>query len=575
MILQDPLAFDQASQPLLRSSFELSPNALPTLERENARQLWESLSLDPEVAQERQNERKRLLMRADTLMRESAAAKAEVLALQAQLAKEQSDRFHHPLIYAGAVAVLGLGVMWAIERRHRLRLEKQQDRPDASKPIVSSHHPSRQQEQAEEHDSDYSLEDSPDLAKDFSTDLSGQPQQKTKEKIHPSASASASAEPTPAWAQAKPLQDLPNDDELLVMLQAQQRASLMARVKRRLGHMFQKQRVAQQETSTQASTEVVSTQGLSQLEFSTQPDPEEMQTDGDRGEGKASPKTVAPKAGLNDTTTDSKKHSDEQILKKKSAHQSSSLMEQLLELRTAVKGLKALGRLPAAAKILREHLNANPDTCTWAYVEYMYLCELIDHRDDFEVIRKRYRSQFNRMAPYWQEPNSYVVGLDGYARAASELCMLWRQDKEVVRSTLSSWLIGPLLGRKLVQLPAYHDLFDLYEMLDYLDDSTDVAMVSSNSAMGLKNLVSKTQAADELQNRTDMPEAPELDFLPTVSLLDLDYEFSSDVTLEQHDVDQSEKAVTIVKPGHFSVDFNVAGTEIGGLFSQPSELDKK
>jgi hypothetical protein len=63
--------------------------------------------------------------------------------------------------------------------------------------------------------------------------------------------------------------------------------------------------------------------------------------------------------------------------------------------------------------------------------------------------------------------------------------------------------------------------------------------------------------------------------VPTVSLLDLDYEFSSDVTLEEREVAQSEKAVTIVKTGNFSVDFNVAGTQMGSLPSLPATLDKK
>jgi hypothetical protein len=64
----------------------------------------------------------------------------------------------------------------------------------------------------------------------------------------------------------------------------------------------------------------------------------------------------------------------------------------------------------------------------------------------------------------------------------------------------------------------------------------------------------------------------EQEFVPTVSFLDLDYEFSSDVTLEESEVQQSEKAVTTVKTGNFSVDFNVAGTQLGALPSVPAEL---
>jgi hypothetical protein len=125
-----------------------------------------------------------------------------------------------------------------------------------------------------------------------------------------------------------------------------------------------------------------------------------------------------------------------------------------------------------------------------------------------------------------------------------------------------------------VQLPAYHDLFDLYEMLEFVaaessvisSDSSDVPNGSAATAGSLGFDAIPTLKADA---------DSEQEFVPTVSLLDLDYEFSSDVTLEESEVQQSETAVTIVKTGNFSVDFNVAGTQLGALSSLPADLAKK
>jgi hypothetical protein len=257
-------------------------------------------------------------------------------------------------------------------------------------------------------------------------------------------------------------------------------------------------------------------------------------------------------------------------------HRGESSMEHLLELRTAVNGLTILGRPEGAARLLEEHIAADPGTCAWAYLQYMHLCEQLELRDDFESMRKQYRQQFNRMAPYWHEPNANVLGLDGYARAANELCTAWSQGSQQAHQILASWLAGPLLARKLVQLPAYQDLFDLYEILELIQLDEQAASISPPA-------IESHQAADDAESsghsldvfETDDEHAAQQDFVPTVSLLDLDYEFSSDVTLQEREVQEAEKAVTTVKTGNFSVDFNVAGTQMGDLTSRPAELSKK
>jgi hypothetical protein len=240
-------------------------------------------------------------------------------------------------------------------------------------------------------------------------------------------------------------------------------------------------------------------------------------------------------------------------------------LEHLLELRTTVEGLCALGRPQEAALLLATHIGLEPHTTAWAYLEYMQLCERLDKPDEFAQMRHAYRKQFNRMPPYWHEPNANVLGLDGYSRAASELCSAWSRGPQAAQQLIQAWLVGAPIGRKFVQLPAFHDLFDLYELLEFANTLEPAAMPVGQVPVREASVVQPG----------NLDANDDADFLPTVSLLDLDYEFSSDVTLDRREAERAETSVTIVKPGEFSLDFNLEGEQTGGLFSQPSPLAEK
>jgi hypothetical protein len=208
---------------------------------------------------------------------------------------------------------------------------------------------------------------------------------------------------------------------------------------------------------------------------------------------------------------------------------SEDAMGHLLEIRMAVQTLCALEQPQAAQKLLEQHIDAVPNTCAWAYMECMDLCSKLGLRDEFEVMRKRYRLQFNRLAPYWMEPNTAVQNLESYERPMGELCAAWAMQ-ERPKALMATWLLGTLHSRRLFQLPAYHDLLDLYEMLEFYDDQSS-----------------------EVQ-----------DFVPTVSLLDLDYEFAIEVKLDAQSEQDVLRAIPTVKTGDFDVDFN--------LITQPGAL---
>jgi hypothetical protein len=598
LILQDPIAFDQSSQPALRSSLELTPSVTPSMEREKARDLWESLSMEPQVAQERQSERRRLIARAEALSQESVTTQAQLAELQAKIARQEQDRFNHPLIYAGGAAILGLGALAWLERRKRLQLQEreldalalQSSTDFAAVPQLAPSLNLDQRHQVESPEMDFSDE----LAQEFATDLEGLPAEKlapiaavspaVDEAELPASPPNLSSTDMPDWAQpqataqhpkmqGKRQVPLPSDLEVAVLSSRyKEKQSLLSLSKRVLGNMLVRKNNLDAASTSHMPTELLSTSSIQTEHPSTL-----LAQDFDEGsqwgvdqesqqafdqELRAQQLRHAQDEDLDAGSYDPDQANIELLTQTRVKPISGeSAMEHLLELRTAVNGLCVLGRPEGALRLLQEHIDSSPDTCAWAYLQYMQVCELLNARDDFEAMRKRYRTQFNRMAPYWFEPNSHVLGLDGYARATSELCNAWKQGKQQAIQTLQTWLLGPMISRKIMQLPAYHDLFDLYEMLEYVDADQAAPVMLRQELTQPEQTFAASEQAD--------------DFVPTVSLLDLDYEFSSDVTLEEKEVAQSERAVTIVKTGNFSVDFNVAGTQLGALPSIPADLARK
>jgi hypothetical protein len=665
LILQDPLAWDQATQPSLRSSTEINMDMVLAMDREKAREMWESINLSPEEALERATERKRLLARSESLTREATQAKNEAIALKAQLAHAQEQRLNHPVVYLGAAGLLGLGALWWLERRKRMRLEERELESYASsygvdlradgKParpsledVFSSLPPDLLPQRAirpepspspaiapvpptalptaltpaplpvpalpAQFQLDPALEDSLDLATDYATDLPGlaptsqpDPLQQSSAPAAPKHSAKRDAgtpphqpsSKTPQWAQPS------KQDKADERKPRSEKGSFLGLSTRVLGNILRRKRQdpnsrlnsqfdsrldsylpsqsnslsPTQLPSTGALTLSPSTAGLGGSTLTALHDGESTQLLHDDAAQNAFEQALlesqihsagaAPQAAYDPDRANIELLSQTRV----TTQSGDDAMEHLLELRTAVMGLIALGRPQGAERLLEEHIAAHPTTCAWAYLEYMQLCEKLEERDNFESMRKRYRLQFNRMAPYWHEPNANVLGLDGYARAAGELCQAWSQSATHAYKTIAGWLVGPMLGRKLVQLPAYHDLLDLYEMLEYHELTSELPVGSGSiagsakaSAAAISFAPIATPTVQEVQSLVE-----EQDFVPTVSLLDLDYEFSTDVTLEENAVEQAERAAVIVKPGNFSVDFNVAGTQLGSL-SAPGSL---
>ena len=614
LILQDPSAFDRETKPVLRLSSELDAQpAVTDMQREQARSLWESLSLEPEMALMQQDERKRLLQRAENSKLELAASKTQALELQAQLVKAQDERLNHPVVYAGAATLIGVASMWFLERRQRMRLQQRElERLAQQSPsLVSDASTKSAATSADEahsylpqQDQVFLLEDSPDLAHDFATDLMGSADSQPLDLTLPN---SALAPVAPLVTPIAPVVAAAVNSGVPIFNQTSTPQASNRSQPQSMDFVPQVSRQAmprhQEDMGLLAASKQVFTNMLRRRsergDFNSAVLPTAAATTS-RYDGLA---TVALIDGhLGDTMkTPYDEQAQEALEQELLAHQlneglranydlvhepthsllstqmppqdEQSTLEYLLELRTAVSGLCALGRHDGAVTLLEAHIAENPSTCAWAYLEHLNICEQKGLRQNFEAMRKCYLQQFNDGAPSWHQPSEKVLSLESYTDEVNELCRAWSQGARVAQTVLATWLAGPMQRRKRMQLPAQHDLFDLYELLEYVDAIGGVALTFVASDHQHADLARTGRLAGSAFT-TAVCDADESEFVPTVSLLDLDYEFSSDVTLEESQVQQSEKAVTVVKPGNFSVDFNVAGTQMGALASVPAELPK-
>jgi hypothetical protein len=526
--LQDPRAGEEAPVPALRLSLELGPSSESGLDRDTAQQTWEALQLKTEDVMAQRVQLREANAKAEAATKLAQAARTEVTQLKAKVQELQDTRWQHPAVYGAGIALAGLSCLWLFERKRRIAVQEH-----AALLLNEAH-------------SVLSIPAGPSLSPmEPIHALPSETAQLVEDVLPPetlsppeTALLSEAAQPAEDKLQHSPVADSVKDSiiqdpiaefisqEDLLPYRPPQAAPVVFQKKPSLWkRLFSKPQKAvfansraqshlghHSSLSTAPSTEI----DLDLYEANTEL--EDMQ---------------APDEDLHDSVLATVELLTQTRIKPAS---SDDALGHLLEMRMAVQALMDLQRPHAAQLLLQQHIDAVPNTCAWAYMEYLDLCSKLGQRDAFEAMRKRYRLQFNRLAPYWMEPNASVQSLDSYERPMAELCAVW-DSLERSKVLMATWLLGTLHSRRLFQLPAYHDLLDLYEMLEFYDDQVP---------------------------------SPQ-DFLPTVSLLELDYEFAIEVKLEAQSDDNALRAVPTVKTGDFAVDFNLTqgNTELGALTKIP------
>jgi hypothetical protein len=512
LILQDPRAWDQAQTPALKGSNEISPLSSGQLDAATAQQTWQAVQLTSDEVAEKLSQLRTVNASNQKANQKIQALQVESTNLRQQVQHHESQSWQQPALLATAVLAVGLTWLWLSERRQRQRVQEDMllfhDADNSvlampEGPSLNFAEPEPEQPKIQ------------DLISDPISDAI------LPEDLLPYAKANPVPSPTPAPVFTKP--------KALVKPIVQKEVASWWKLGKRKSATFVNSVDAYNSTSARSSGHLYAQ--------STQIEPYDELAELDQFE------VLAEQNGYDHASAQVELLAQTRI----KPASSEDAMGHLLEVRMAVRALCALEKTDAATKLLMQHIEAVPNTCAWAYVEYLHLCLLLGRRDDFEAMRKRYRLQFNRLAPYWMEPNAAVQALETYDRPMSELCAAW-PTQEQAKTLITTWLLGNLHSRRLFQLVAYHDLMDLYEMFEFYDESP-------------------------LNN-------PE--FVPTVSLLDLDYEFAVEVTLEAQSDQDALRAIPTVKTGDFAVDVNLTQypTEPGSLTaivepSKPASLPSR
>jgi hypothetical protein len=472
LILQDPRIWDEAHVPALRLSQELTLGNESGLDRTSLQRTWDALQLRPEEIISQSIQLQDANAKTETAIKQANLAHTELVQAQTKLQQLQDTLWQHPAVYAGSAAILGLGCLWIFERKKRMAAQEHTEL------LMSESHSVLERPEGPASDS-HTLEDHA-LVRAKNTlqpvlDSAGQEieNQDFFAVTPPVTLTKTSFEVAPPWWSRKRRAN-PIAKQIPQPAMPSLPASIDPHVEIKL---------------YEGSTEVEDMQAPAENVSNAEIDTEQLKS------------TVVPSVPSKDAMT------------------------YLLEIRMTVQTFYALEQPYSAHQLLEQHINAVPNTCAWAYMEYLDISTKLGLRDAFEAMRTRYRLQFNRLAPYWMEPNASVQHLDSYERPMSELCAAWPlQDRP--KALIATWLLGNLQSRRLFQLPAYHDLLDLYEMLEFYGH--------------------------------DLVESQ--DFVPTVSLLELDYEFAVEVSLDAESANDALRAIPTVKPGDFAVDFNLAQT---------------
>jgi hypothetical protein len=586
LVLDSPASGLRASDQLT-----LDPEVMTDVEREQRRELWNSAQMSPEEVLSQRLELQSLRNDRGQFDAQLGRMQTRANQLQTELRDAQDNRFHHPLVYAGAAALVGASAMWIVERRKRLQRERivaaQRMRlrdfvmgastssavlqdplsKPAQLPVQAASQDLQEEDlhsviQQEFQTSLPGLEPMPEPPQWESVEIVEKPLEIKPAEIEPAIASNLGAAPAAATKTTPQAESVRVAERSQVVVN-QEVAPFPEDVfekarpwwKRRLRRPSAAGKLGVDTSYGQGASSLISqtasTQFLGDSRYGPstvvppdtgfQPEPgamQERQVPWPPAE-LTHPETVAqPRDEETASWGDSSQSRDAPeaaAFHVRAREGSDHTMEELLELRTSVQALVALNRGDEAIMMLDNHIQAHPNSCAWVYLEFFSQATRMERRDLFDEMRQRYRLHFNRLAPYWGEISAQVTDLQGYPKSVAELSMVW-PDKGA-KGLIENWLVGPQMARRSFQLPAYQELFDLYELIECIE-----------------------------RGRTDAQ-----DFVPTVSLLDLDYEFSTDVRLDSQAEAQAARSVPIVKTGDFAVDFNTSGTQLGSV-SMPAAL---
>jgi hypothetical protein len=472
LILQDPNAASEAKLPALRLSRELLPSPTSAMDRATAQQVWQALQLTPD---ELITQRLQLLdayTKQDSATANARAARAEAAKLKTKLKELQDTRWQHPAVYGAGAAFLGLTGLWLWERKKRVVAQRGTALWVAPGALPEAAHMPVIEAAPEVVPVDAVVDHSsvPSSAPIFDPIATSITQEDLLSYVAPLEPSHPSfARPEPWWKRwgrksntAAPTLVKPETSALKTPAHWSTPAPVLALAASALPAPVLVPALA----AMPAREAAPAVAPLARMHVAM-PTPEaavsisfdDSQDDELGMEAPTEEFYASDTGGLQSYNPMRSKLSDVE-----------EGMEQLLEIRMAVQAMVDLEQLPAAKKLLDNHIEDVPHTSAWAYLVHLDLSSQMGQRDAFEEMRKRYRLEFNRLAPYWKEADAAVQTLDTYTRPMAELSALWHRPQQA-RTLIATWLLGAQYARRQFQLPAYNDLLDLYDLLEGMSDT--------------------------------------------------------------------------------------------------------
>ncbi len=480
LILQAPNAGSEIKLPALRLSRELQPTPSLAMDRANAQLVWQSLQLTPD---ELITQRMQLLdayTKQDSATAHARAARAEAAKLKTKLKELQDTRWQHPAVYSAGAAFVGLAGLWLWERKKRLSAQR-----SAAPWMV----PSAMQNAALVPSVAVSPVAVPEAVPTGPTPERSQALAQAGAPISDPIATSITLEDLQSFV--APLESAPLPFQRPVTWwKGWSRRGTASKVSGQSVSTFASASSSAQIAPAPRTVPAASTASVAsvaalpvQLPALATATPPQIEMPYDQspfitasgGETSiAFDDSQADDLGM-EAPSDDFYSSDIGTLQSYNPMRSKlsdidDAMEQLIEIRIAVQAMVDLKQLPAAKKLLDNHIDGLPHTSAWAYLVHLNLCTRMGQRDAFEDMRKRYREQFNRLAPYWNEVDAAVQTLDTYNRPMAELSAVWHSPRRA-RTLIATWLLGAQYSRRQFQLPAYYDLLDLYDMLESMLDA--------------------------------------------------------------------------------------------------------
>ena len=164
----------------------------------------------------------------------------------------------------------------------------------------------------------------------------------------------------------------------------------------------------------------------------------------------------------------------------KAAPESSSSVEELIDLEQQAEFFVVLGQDDAAIELLSQHLQDGHPVSPLPHLKLLEIHRRRDDRAGYESIRARFNRDFNAYVPGWDADLREGRSLEEYPDVLAELQQHWSTPSRAI-DVLAASLFRRGSSATTFDLPAYRELLSLYSIAqDRAKDGTDEAGIGAD-----------------------------------------------------------------------------------------------